>query len=365
MFFSYLSLYSKRVFIFLGTPDIKENIMKRLLTILLSVVAMLTCSLAVACDGDDNSNGGPKNLTFYVPDGAPALAVAKFINDGENFGMPDATVSYNVVSANEIGPVMMQGKGDIIVMPVNAASKLYKANAKSPYVMTAVITHGNLYIMSSDDTNSLEGLKGKVVGVIGQGLVPDLTFRAVLSDNGLLDDVVIGDTATEGKITLRYFSAAPDMIPLLKQGVISVGLLPEPAATNLTKVASNRTWTVMDLQELYDADAKAYPQAVMMVRKSVYESYKAEIDGIAQLFEANVNWVKNNTAQAVQAVNGKLPEGATSSLNANNITSTVVDNCKIFFEGSASAKASVKAYINKIIALEAQSAKAITDDFFA
>ena len=335
--------------------------MKKLLTLLLTFLLVFTMAFGFGCN---KGNDGPKNLSFYAPDGAPALAVAKFINDSENFGI-DGTIDYKVVSSSEIGSIMQNGTGDFIVMPVNAASKLYNANQSSPYVMTAIITHGNLYLMSSDGTNTLDGLKGKVVGVIGRGLVPDLTLKAILSDNNLLSDVVASDTATDGKITLRYFNAASDMIPLLKQGKLSVGLLPEPAATQLTKVASDKTWTRVDVQALYDAELKSYPQAVLMVRKSVYQPFKEQIDGMKTLFETNVSWIKENTESAVNAVNSKLHEGATASLTATTITATVVDNCKIYFENGESAKTAVKNYINKIIQINDKSAKPITDDFFA
>lgn len=324
---------------------------------------LLSSATLFACAKDEQTDG-PKTISFYAPDGAPALAVAKFIKDKEDFNM-DAEIKYNVVSANEIGGIMGQGLGDFIVMPVNAASKLYKTKADSPYVMAGVVTHGNLYIMSSVEISNLTDLLGKVVGVIGQGLVPDLTLKAVLSDAGLLEDVVNGDTATEGKIALRYFSAASDMLPLLKQGKLSVGLLPEPAATKLTVMASNKSWTRLDLQKMYNLETSAYPQAVLMVKKSVYESYKAQISQMGELFNENVNWIKTNTADAVAAVNSCLKEGVTPSLTADSINATVVDNCKIYWQSASSAKAEVKSYLNDIIAINAQSAKAVTDDFFA
>ncbi len=339
--------------------------MKRFLTVFTTMLLTLLTAFSIACvTPNQNQNDGAKTLTFYAPDGAPALAIAKFISDNENFEM-DATVKYNVVSASNIGGIMQQGKGDFIIMPVNAASKLYNAKPDFTYVMAGVITHGNLYLMSSDGTDNLQALKGKVVGVIGQGLVPDLTFKAILKDNGLLDDVVEGDTATEGKITLRYFKEAPDMLPLMKKGDLNVGLIPEPAATNLTKMANNKTWTRVDVQELYDKQAKAYPQAVLMVKKSVYDAYKTQINGMKQAFDQNLVWVKENVASAVQAVNSRLPDGATPSLSETNINASVVDNCKIYFESASLAKIAVKNYIDKIIAVSAQSAKVINDDFFA
>ena len=355
--------------------------MKKLLTTLFAIVLAISSTLLFACTPATTSESlessasseslesqesveTPANLTFYAPDGAPALSIAKFIKDNENFGM-NANISYNVVSASNIGPTMMQGKGDFIVMPVNAASKLYKANSSDPYVMTAVVTHGNLYIVSNEEL-TLEGLKGKVIGVIGRGLVPDLTFKVILKDNGLLDSVVEGSTPTDGKITIRYFAEAPEMLPLLKQGMLTVGLLPEPVATKLTtKLASDKTWFRLDVQELYDSETKAYPQAVLMVKKSVYDKYKTQIDGMKTYFDNSAVWVKENSAYAVTTINSHLAQGVTPSLVAENITPAVIENCKIYYENAVFSKTAVKNYINKIISIAPQSAVAISDDFFA
>ncbi len=339
---------------------------------IVNLIAILLVALSLTCtackpssdNGGNNDNTQKPTYTFVAPDGAPALSMAKFINDSENFGI-NANFDYKVVASSNIGGFMQQAKADFIIMPVNAASKLYKANSADPYKMVSVITHGNLYLMSSDETNSLEGLKGKVVGVIGQGLVPDLTLKAILADNNLLDSVVVGDTAVDGKITLRYFAQATEMIPLLKQGVLNIGLLPEPACTNLTKVANNKTWTRVDVQELYDANAKAYPQAVLMVKSSVLAKHSQEINAMKQYFDANITWTMQNVESAINAINGVLAEGVTPSLVATNINATVIDNCKIYFESSSDAKQSVIDYINKIIAINVQSANAVGDDFFA
>ena len=111
--------------------------------------------------------------------------------------------------------------------------------------------------------------------------------------------------------------------------------------------------------------AKSYPQAVLMVRKSVYEPFKEQIDGMAEKFSANVTWIKENPASAVDAVNGVLKEGVTASLVAANINTSVVENCKIYYQSATNAKEQVKTYISKIIEINEKSAKAIEDDFFA
>ena len=333
--------------------------MKKFLSLLLGLVIAFTTFSLVACD---EPNPQSQTLKMFAPDGAPALSIAKFINDNENF-IDGVTVDYNVVSANDIGPKMAQGQADLIVMPINAASKLYKANASDPYKMVAVVTHGNLFLMSSEPTD-LNGLKGKVVGVIGQGLVPDLTFRSVLKAHDLLDFVQVGEAPVEGKIVLCYFNDAPSMLPLLKQGVLSVGLLPEPACTNLTKMANNYTYRI-DVQELYDSEAKAYPQAVLMVKSSVLTKYPTLVEKISEKFDLAVQWVVENPAKAVNAIGTKY----TTSLNANNINSQVVENCKIKWLASSDAKEYCRKYINGVISvgadLDVPPAIALNDDFFA
>ena len=119
------------------------------------------------------------------------------------------------------------------------------------------------------------------------------------------------------------------------------------------------------MQELYDSEAKAYPQAVLMVKKSVYNKYKTQIANIAKYFEENLVWIKANPADAVSAINGVLPEGVIPSLDAASLSATVIDNCKIYYQSSADAKQKVKDYINKIIAVNEKAAKATSDDFFA
>ena len=338
--------------------------MKKLLSLILGLLIVFCTFSFTACD---DTNSDEKTLKFFAPDGAPALSIAKFINDNENF-IDGVTVDYNVVSADVIGATMTEGQADLIVMPINAASKLYNAKASDPYKMVSVVTHGNLFLMSSQPTTDLEGLKGKVVGVFGQGLVPDLTFKSVLKAHNLLDDVKEGDSPVEGKIVLSYYNdeaGTTSLVQALMQGKLSVGLLPEPACTNLTKMANNYTWNRIDIQELYDSEAKAYPQAVLMVKSSVLTKYPTLVEKISEKFDLAVQWVVENPAKAVNAIGTKY----TTSLNANNISDQVVENCKIKWLASSDAKEYCKSYINKILdvetVLDKPPAKALNDDFFA
>ena len=93
----------------------------------------------------------------------------------------------------------------------------------------------------------------------------------------------------KGKVNIKYYSKGKDIVSAMLAGSETIGLVPEPAATKLTtKLAPERTWFRVDVQELYDSAAKAYPQAVLMVKKSVYNKYKTQIANIAKYFEGSI-----------------------------------------------------------------------------
>ena len=128
-------------------------------------------------------------VKVYCPDGAPALAIAKFIKDTETFGT-DKTFEYKVVAAGVIGDIVGDGTGDIVILPVNAASKQYKKNTADPYKLVSVVTHGNIYLMCSEEI-TINDLNDKMVGVFNMGGVPDLTFRAVLKKIGYKVEIAV------------------------------------------------------------------------------------------------------------------------------------------------------------------------------
>lgn len=165
--------------------------------------------------------------------------------------------------------------------------------------------------------------------------------------------------ANKGEVSLKYYSAASDMLPALKTEQLSVGLLPEPAATKLTKM-NDKFSVAFDVQTLYGGD---YPQAVLVVKKSVAESDSAFVKSLMAAVTENQTWVKENAASAVAAVNGALAAGVTASLD-NSVTGKVVENCNIYFEAASDAKTDVNAYLAAVKEIEADAAKTLADGFF-
>ena len=115
--------------------------MKKILSTLLSAVIVGVSALGFAA-----CNNQSKGIEVYVPDGAPALAIAQLVAEDMQFGKE---VNYHVVDADSISSNVTYGdmnkNADLCILPVNAASKLLGDGAN--YKMLGTVTHGNLYLV--------------------------------------------------------------------------------------------------------------------------------------------------------------------------------------------------------------------------
>ena len=167
----------------------------------------------------------------------------------------------------------------------------------------------------------------------------------------------------KGKVNIKYYQEGKDVVKSIMAGSETIGLVPEPAATNLEANYLKQKGSPLyrlDLQELYDKDVKAYPQAVLMVKKSVLFANPDLVTTLQTKITESASWIKQNTTNAVSAVNGK--GGAT--LEVQTLSEKAIDGCKIYWESALNAKTSVKKYINKIIDIDSTKASAVNDDFF-
>lgn len=323
--------------------------MKKLLAILLSLAFVFS-----ACAGDPEQPApGTKTYRFFVPDGAPALAVA-------NFTAPSAQLtdfSLQVVNANSIA-AHASTDADLAIMPVNAASKLFGNGEKMK--MVAVVTHGNLFIVGKGEASALTDLYGKTLGVIQRGNVPDLTLKAIFEEKGI--EYVESQTAVEGKVAIQYYDVATNMLPALKQGVLDFGVLPEPAATNSALPVR------FSLQELYGEND--YPQAVLMIKTTALDDWSARyVEDILEALAESIAWVNEDVegrpAAAVAKLAPYLEEGLQSSLDGSKLTHTSIANSNLSVQTTGDgAEDAVYGYLARIKAIEPSAVGDVSDAFF-
>lgn len=128
-----------------------------------------------------------REITVCMPDGAPALAMAKLMaDDTDSDGVTYKVVATDLI-ASKVTNKDMEKNADLCVLPVTAASKLL-GNGEN-YTMLGVVTHGNLYLISKEgealSAENMDSLKGKKIGVLKINEVPGLTLKTVLNKYGL------------------------------------------------------------------------------------------------------------------------------------------------------------------------------------
>ena len=325
--------------------------MKKIVTLIMSLMlCVLGLTGVVGCK---DNNDGDNTLYVYMPDGAPALAMSKLLNDDNQFG---TKIDYTVVASSNISNYIINKTADIAVIPVNMASKILGDD----YKIIATVTNGNLYIVGNTEVYTLGDLTNEVVGVIGQGNVPDLNFKYLLSSNSI--EYEASDTSVSGKVALRYFADASNLLPMLKTNQMSFGLLPEPAVSKLLSMASNFS-IKLDIQALWESGA--YPQAVLVAKTELVNNNSELIENVLQELEENEQWAVDNPALAVNAVNNNLAEGVTASLQ-NTISGATIQNCNIDIISAKNAgeKQRIVGYWEKIKTVNANAIGQYSETLF-
>ena len=304
--------------------------MKKFLALILCVMAL---TFAASCEPVSN-----EKLTMMAPDGAPALAVAKIMNDGTVGGR---SIDAQIVSgADEIAAKTRAGEADISVMPINIAAKLY--NAGVDIKLVSVNVEGCLYMVGKTPVASLNDLVGKVVYNIGEGGTPDLTFRYILQQNDI--EYELGETAVEGKVVLNYVAAASTLIPLLKKGDAEYGIMGEPAVTNCNAAAG--TTTVLNIQDEWKKiTGEDYTQAGVVV-KAERANDSTFMRALNKALSQNEQWCKNNAADIKEIITSKG-----SSLTVN-FDEDLITRCNIHYSSADDAKANVEKYLNVLLSFD-------------
>lgn len=335
-------------------------------TILGALLLALSAIGFAACKDVPNEASDYGKISVYMPDGAPALSMAKLMKDNAQFSQ---TVEYSVVTPSLIQTFVTgeSPKADLCVLPVNAASKLLGTGDR--YQMLGTVTHGNLFLLAKSGAaeitkGNLSSLVGKTVGIIKLADVPGLTFKLVLNDNDIEYNELGNDKAADdAKVNLKAIDAT-QVIPANSD--CDYFVVPEPAATTKINATKGALVRVGSLQELYGG-SRGYTQAVLVAKKELIVKESGFIEEFISALKENATWIlDDNTAMTdvVSAVEAHLDEGSTPTFTAANLNKTVIENCAINFVDSKACKEEVNAFIAKLIKINAQAASTVSDDFY-
>lgn len=335
--------------------------MKKLKRLLIVLAAMVMATAAMFGCGETPSADYTNPIAIYMPDGAPALAFAKLMDEENKLGKEN--LSYTVVKAENIGGYIANESATVALMPVTGASKV----AAGKYKAVSVITHGNIFVIGKGEATELADLKDKKVGVVQLANVPGLTFKHLLGGAGV--DYSENEQVS-GKVALYNITDPSAIASALNQNTYDYVVAPQPAVANVCKSVAG-VEVKIDLNNLYSASG--FPQAVLMVKNElctdtdfINKLTDALTDAASWIKEVDENGNAKNAGAAVKAINANFADGGASTLKAPALSPSAIEGSNIYVQSvkEASVKTFVKDYINNMIAIEASAAKAITDDFF-
>lgn len=301
------------------------------------------------------------DLTVYMPDGAPALALAGLLHeDAEDDGVEYRVVKSDLISA-QVTYKDETKNADLCVLPVTAASKLVGTGDK--YTMLGVVTHGNLYLIAKDGaeytSENLSDLIGKTVGVLKINEVPGLTFKATLNKSDIpWQELTDGVEKAADKVNLLAITGA-DAVGVATADVF---LLAEPAASAQAKKGYS---IVGDIQALYGGE-NGYPQAVLIAKNSLLKDRADWVKEFTEKVSASSEWLKTATGEElVSCVTAHLADpSASSDLKAPLLTNEVLGRCGVRFAYAAESKTEVEDFLAQMRKVNEKAAAIPAEDFY-
>lgn len=309
--------------------------MKKFLTIaIIAVLILATVFTFAACN-----EKGEGQIKIVVPDGAPALAIAKLLSERPVYKQYD--IEYEIVpGATEVSAKLVNGEADFAIVPTNIAANLY--NKGTDIRLISANTFGNLYIVGTESVTDLAELKGEVVCNIGRGGTPDLSLKYILDQKGIAYRESETADDSGATVSLRYVSNGSELIPLLKTGKIKFGVLGEPAVTQaISVVGAERLFAIHELWAEV-SDNLDYTQAVLVGSTTAIDDNEGIVDWLSERLTENAQWILDNPTSAQAALS------AAGSTVAVTYTTEIIAACNVRFVAASDAKPDIDAFLAAI-----------------
>ena len=261
-----------------------------------------------------------ETIKVVTPDGLPALSLVNMMDTKK---IDNIQLNYKFEKMSDALIVdMLKREGDIAIVPSNFSAQLY--NKKLGYKILGTIGWGSFYVVSRDNINSLEELKGKEVYTFGKGLTPDLIFQSILEKKGI----------NKNSIKINYLSSGNEVASLYLGKKVDTIVIPEPM---LSKVLSKSpTSTIVanlndEWKNITNSDL-GYPQSTLVIKEEIYETNPKFVKEFINKLTESISKLYKNSGETVENVKRNSLSIDTSVLNKvltrANIFYTPIIDCK-------------------------------------
>ncbi len=237
----------------------------------------------------------PASYSIAGLKGPTTMGMVKLMDDAEQ-GLYDNTYTVTMYgAADEVVPLLSKGELDMAAVPANLAATLYQ-KLEGKVQVAAVNTLGVLYVVTTGnvEVTSVADLAGKTVYSTGKGTTPEYALNYILTQNGL-------DPAKD--LTIEYKSEATEVLSAMQTAGDAVAVLPQPYVTT-AQMQVEGLKVALDLTEEWNkvSPDSALVTGVLLARTDVIEANPAAFDQFLADYQASIEWVNANTADAAQLV---------------------------------------------------------------
>ncbi|MGN0649152.1 MAG: ABC transporter substrate-binding protein [Oscillospiraceae bacterium] len=293
----------------------------------------------------------PESMKITALKGPTAMGMVKMMAENETADRVYAREFEIIAAVDEIAPMVIQGKTDIVCVPANLASVLYNKTEGNVQVL-AINTLGIIYIVENGNTvTSLDDLKGKTIYASGKGATPEYALNYILNQNGI---------NPETDVTIEWKSEHSECLTSLLTDEGSVALLPQPFVTT-AQMKNEGINVAISITEEWDKldNGSACLTGAVIVRKEFAEAYPEAIESFMTDYAASVEFVNNNIPEAAELV------GYYDIVPAA-VAEKAIPNCNIVFIDGAEMKEKLSGYLGVLYEQVPASVggKLPADDFY-
>ena len=203
-------------------------------------------------------------------------------------------------SADEVTPLIIQGKVDIAAVPANLAAVLF-SKTEGKISVIDINTLGVLYILENGEAtvSSVEDLRGKTIFASGKGATPEYALNYTLTENGI-------DPAAD--VTIEYKSEHAECVAALVSTENSVAMLPQPFVTS-AQMQNEGIQVVLDMTAEWEKLASAEGNedvtlvtGVTIVRNEFLQENPEAVERFLADHEASEEFVNQSPAEAARLI---------------------------------------------------------------
>ena len=308
---------------------------------LLLIFTLIVLSLTACQFGQDASTTEASSTEAPAKDpvtvrigglkGPTSIGMAKIMKDS-HMGNASQDYAFTIAgSADELTPMLIQGKLDMAAVPANLAAVLYQ-KTQGKVMVLAINTLGVQYIVQKNGTpiESVADLKGKTIYATGKGTVNEFVMQYLFAQNGLSAD----------DVKIEWKSEPTEVVAQLKTSGEGVAMLPQPYVT-IAQTQVSELKVALSFEEEWgklDTDSKLIT-GVMVVRKAFVEEHPEAVQSFMQEYATSTAYVNEHPEEAAAWVTEFL--GIPTP-----VATKAIPNCNISLIGGEEMKTALSAYLS-------------------